>query len=65
MNFDHVLKGIKKEKLIQLTQDLVRIPSVRRQDKGGSEKEVALFVARLLEDMGLDVVVEEVEPRSP
>ena len=65
MNFDHVLKGIKKEKLIQLTQDLVRIPSVRRQDKGGSEKEVALFVARLLEDMGLDVVVEEVEPNAP
>jgi len=65
LNFDHVLKGIKKEKLIQLTQDLVRIPSVRRQDKGGSEKEVALFVARLLEDMGLDVVVEEVEPNAP
>jgi succinyl-diaminopimelate desuccinylase len=63
--FDHVLRGIKKEKLIQLTQDLVRIPSVRRQDKGGSEKEVALFVARLLEDMGLDVVVEEVEPNAP
>jgi len=60
-----VLKGIKKEKLIQLTQDLVRIPSVRRQDKGGSEKEVALFVAKLLEDMGLDVVVEEVEPGAP
>ena len=60
-----MLKGIKKEKLIQLTQDLVRIPSVRRQDKGGSEKEVALFVARLLEDMGLDVVVEEVEPNAP
>jgi len=65
LDFDHVLKGIKKEKLIQLTQDLVRIPSVRRQDKGGSEKEVALFVARLLEDMGLDVVVEEVEPGAP
>jgi succinyl-diaminopimelate desuccinylase len=60
-----MLKEIKKEKLIQLTQDLVRIPSVRRQDKGGSEKEVALFVARLLEDMGLDVVVEEVEPGAP
>jgi len=65
LDFDHVLKGIKKEKLIQLTQDLVRIPSVRRQDKGGSEKEVALVVARLLEDMGLDVVVEEVEPNAP
>jgi succinyl-diaminopimelate desuccinylase len=65
LKLDRLLKEIKREKLIQLTQDLVRIPSVRRQDKGGSEKEVALFVARLLEDMGLDVVVEEVEPGAP
>ena len=65
LKFDPVLKEIKREQLIQLTQDLVRIPSVRRQGKGGSEKEVALFVARLLEDMGLDVVVEEVESNAP
>jgi len=65
LNVDQVLKGIKKEKLIQLTQDLVRIPSVRRQGGGGSEKEVALFVSHLLEEMGLDVVIEEVEPGAP
>jgi len=59
------LKEIKREELIQLTQDLVRIPSVRRQGSGGSEKEVALFLSRLLEEMGLDVVVEEVEPGVP
>jgi len=35
---------------------------VRRQDGGGSEEEVALFLSHLLEEMGLDVVVEEVEP---
>ncbi len=51
--------------MIQLTQDLIRIPSVRREDTGGNEKEVALFLSRLLEDMGLSVVVEEVEPGSP
>jgi len=62
---DRVLKEIKREELIQLTQDLIRIPSVRRQGSGGSEKEVALFLSHLLEEMGLDVVVEEVEPGSP
>ncbi|MBM4349365.1 MAG: M20 family metallopeptidase [Deltaproteobacteria bacterium] len=61
---DQVLKSIKREELIQLTQELIRIPSVRRQDRGSEEK-VALFVAHYLEEMGLDVVVEEVEPGSP
>ena len=64
MKIDQIIKSIKREELIQLTQELIRIPSVRRQDRGGEEK-VALFVARLLEEMGLDVVVEEVEPGSP
>ncbi len=50
--------------MIKLTQELIRIPSVRRQDIGGEEK-VAFFVARLLEEMGLDVVIEQVEPGSP
>ncbi len=63
MRLDRILKEIKKEELIQLTQDLVRIPSVRRQGQG--EQEVALYLARLLEGMGLDVVVEYVEPGSP
>jgi succinyl-diaminopimelate desuccinylase len=65
LKFDRLLKEIKREELIQLTQDLVRIPSVRRQGSGGSEKEVALFLSHLLEEMGLDVVVEEVEPGVP
>ena len=37
--------------------------SVRRP--GEYEERVALFLSRLLEEMGLDVVVEEVEPGSP
>ncbi len=64
MKIDQVLKGIKREELIQLTQELIQIPSVRRQDQGSEEK-VALFVAHALEQMGLDVVIEEVEPGSP
>ncbi len=63
MKFDRLLKEIEKEELIQLTQNLIRIPSVRRE--GGNEQEVALFLAGLLEEMGLDVVVEVVEPRAP
>ena len=65
MKLDRLLKEIKREELIQLTQDLIKIPSVRRQGSVGSEKEVALFLSRLLEEMGLDVVVEEVEPGAP
>jgi len=62
LKLDRLLREIKREELIQLTQDLVRIPSVRRP--GGNEKEVARFLSSLLEEMGLDVVVEEVEPDS-
>jgi succinyl-diaminopimelate desuccinylase len=63
MNLDRVMKELKKEELVQLTQDLIRIPSVRRE--GEKEEKVALFLAQLLEEMGLDVVVEMVEPGSP
>jgi len=65
LKLDRLLKEIKRDELIQLTQDIIRIPSVRRQDGGGSEEEVALFLSHLLEEMGLDVVVEEVEPGAP
>ena len=65
MKYDRVLREIRREELVQLTQDLIRIPSVRRIGGGEKEKEVALFVARLLEEMGLDVVIEEVEPGAP
>jgi len=65
VKYDRVLREIRREELVQLTQDLVRIPSVRRIGGGEKEKAVALFVARLLEEMGLDVVIEEVEPGAP
>jgi succinyl-diaminopimelate desuccinylase len=65
LKIDRVLKEIKREELVQLTRDLIRIPSVRREEGRGNEKEVALFLAHYLTDMGLDVVVEEVDPDSP
>ncbi|HVP76553.1 MAG TPA: M20 family metallopeptidase [Thermodesulfobacteriota bacterium] len=62
---ERLLAEIKREELIKLTQDLIRIPSVRSQMEGHNEEKVAIFLSRLLEEMGLDVVVEEVEPGSP
>ena len=63
LKIDRLLKEIRKEELVQLTRDLVRMASVRRP--GEYEERVALFLSRLLEQMGLDVVVEEVDPGSP
>ena len=63
MSLDRVLNALKKDRLVRLTQDLIRIPSVRRE--GEKEERVALFLSHLLEEEGLDVVVETVEPGSP
>ena len=65
MKIERLLREIKREELIRLTQDLIRIPSVRSQKQGSNEEKVAIFLSHLLEEMGLDVVVEEVEPGSP
>ncbi len=65
MKIERLSKEIKREELIKLTQDLIRIPSVRSQKAGGNEEKVAFFLSDLLQEMGLDVVVEEVEPGSP
>ncbi len=64
LKIDPVLKKIRRDGLVRLTQELIRIPSVRREGEGGEER-VALYLARLLEEMGLEVVVENVEPGSP
>ncbi len=45
MNLDRVMKALKREELVRLTQDLVRIPSVRRA--GEKEEKVALFLCPL------------------
>jgi len=51
MNLDRVMKELKKEDLVGLTQNLIRIPSVRRE--GEKEEKVALYLARFLEKSGL------------
>jgi succinyl-diaminopimelate desuccinylase len=65
LKIEKLLREIKREELIKLTQDLIRIPSVRSHKEGGNEEKVALFLSHLLEEIGLDVVVEEVDPGSP
>jgi succinyl-diaminopimelate desuccinylase len=65
LKIERSLREIKKDELIKLTQDLIRIPSVRSQKDGNNEEKVAYFLSHLLEEMGLDVVIEEVEPGSP
>jgi succinyl-diaminopimelate desuccinylase len=54
-----------RETVIHLTQKLVRIDSVFRDDGVSTEKEVAEFVAQYLRDMGIETHVEEVVPGRP
>lgn len=55
-----------REAVINLTTDLVRIPSVYREnDPYGNETKVALYVAQYLRDRGIETHVEEVVPGRP
>lgn len=68
MNQDYrqVLAAIREEEVVGFLQELVRIPSVFNPDRPGeNESQVAQFVARYLEKMGLEVHVEEVAPGRP
>ena len=65
VGFDDVLNRIQTAELVQLTRDLVRIPSVYRPETGEGEEKVARFVGQKLEETGLDVLIEEVEPGRP
>ncbi|SES91673.1 succinyl-diaminopimelate desuccinylase [Oceanobacillus limi] len=55
------------ERVVSLTQQLVRIPSVYRpEDPDGNEQKAATFVANYLKNIdGIDVHVEEVAPGRP
>lgn len=55
-----------RETVINLTQKLVRIPSVYRvDDPNGNETEVANYVAEYLRNIGIETHVEEVVPGRP
>ena len=55
-----------REAVINLTKELVRIPSVYREnDPDGNETKVAMYVAQYLRDIGIETYVEEVAPGRP
>lgn len=55
-----------REAVIQLTQQLVQIPSVYREgDPHGNETKVAMYVADYLRNIGIETHVEEVVPGRP
>ncbi len=61
-----VLERIDTEELVELTRDLVRIPSVYRPgDPEATEARVAAFVEAWLRREGLDVLVQDVAPGRP
>ncbi|MFC7391708.1 M20 family metallopeptidase [Scopulibacillus cellulosilyticus] len=55
-----------KERVIELTQKLVQIPSVYRpKQPNNNEEKVARFIADYLKGIGLEVHIEGVEPGRP
>ena len=54
-----------REAVINLTQTLVRIDSVYRDDGAGTEQKAAEYVAQYLRDIGIETYVEEVVPGRP
>lgn len=55
-----------RKAVIQLTTDLVRIPSVYREsDPNGNETKVAMYVADYLKERGIETHIEEVVPGRP
>lgn len=57
-----ILGLIDEQAVVELTQELVRIPS---ENPPGQEGEVARYIQRWLEDRGLQVQVIEAEPGRP
>ena len=55
-----------RETVIQLTKELVQIPSVYREnDPEGNELKVATYVANYLQEIGIETHIQEVVPGRP
>ncbi len=65
MEFDDIINCIDPSEVTTLTRELISIPSVYQPETGEGEEKVARFVARRLEEIGLDVKIEEVAPGRP
>jgi succinyl-diaminopimelate desuccinylase len=60
-----VLSLIDDDQVIRWTQELVRIPSVYRPEKGEAEEPAARWVEARLKEIGLETFFEVVEPGRP
>ncbi len=60
-----VLSLVDEDEVIRWTQELVRIPSVYRPEKGEAEEPAARWVEARLEEIGLETAFEFVEPGRP
>ncbi len=60
-----VLSLIDDDQVIRWTQELVRIPSVYRPEKGEAEEPAARWVEARFKEIGLQTVFEVVEPGRP
>lgn len=60
-----VLSLVDEEEVIRWTQELVRIPSVYRPEKGEAEEPAARWVEARLKEIGLETSFEVVEPGRP
>lgn len=60
-----LLDGLRRDALVSLTQDLIRIPSAVKGIDEGDELEIANFVARRLENSGFEVKLQEPRQGRP
>ncbi|MEZ4865615.1 MAG: M20 family metallopeptidase [Caldilineaceae bacterium] len=60
-----ILSHIDDEHLIRWVQELTRIPSVWRPDRGEGEEAAARWIAARCQEMGLETHFEEVQPGRP
>jgi len=59
MEIEKVFESLEEEKLFNLVEDLIRVPS--HSDTPGQEREISRFVEDLLRSWGVDVTLQKVE----
>ncbi len=57
--------AVDADKVIALTRELVRIKSVYEPEQGGNETEVVKFLENYLRELGLEPVLEHLQPDRP
>jgi succinyl-diaminopimelate desuccinylase len=63
--YSEVLERIKESEVVGLTQNLLKIDSVVRPEKGIYEEEVSQYITEYLKKLDFKVEIYEVEPKRP